>query len=718
MKPPSRLLSLTGLGRRAPWMAGGLLALFAIGVLAPGLRLADALDDANAAERALADRAREPAALQASLVLARDRLESFAYVDAPLTDVRRSVAALDGLLGQLKDDRAVSGVLASHPARAIEPAALAELQAAWQRYRATLAPLLAAHGLPYTESEARGSELNGAGRALRDALAAAVGSGRSQNEALGRAMSRLAADLDSHSARLSRTLRYLMLGALAGAILLAGGLGLLIAARSRQAQRLADVERQTAAILRTVREGLFLVDPSGRIGAVHSESMTRLFQRDDIAGLKLSDLLRPIVAAGTLNTAEKFVEILWTERTRENLVRSINPLQEVEVGFDNGTGGRETRHLDFDFHRVRDGELVVALLVSVTDVSQRVALAREIASLREQSQAQAETLFGVVHLDPGQVRSFLGESAVTLKMINAILREPARDSAAFRRKVENILRQVHTLKGEAAALGLGTVESRAHAFESELKDVESRRDIGGSDFLPLVVRLDELLGHLNALGNLVGRGAGAAAGDAPAETIPSVAPAELPPLPLLLGNLSETVARRQHKDVELATVGLETVPATLQQPVKNIAVQLVRNAIVHGIETPEERLARGKTATGRVHVEFQRDADDNCRLQITDDGAGLSVAAIRAAAISRGLVSEAEAAALEPRGVYGLLFRPGFSTLAEADEDGGRGVGMSVVAEHVRALRGRVAIASGDGQYTRFTITLPPGSSGRQANAA
>ena len=591
MKPVPRWLSLPGRGRAAPWLAGGLLAAFALGVLAPGLRLADALDDANAAERALADRAREPAALQASLVLARDRLDTFAYVDGPLGDVRRSVASLDALLGQLKDDGAVSGVLASHPARAIDPPALAELGAAWQRYRKTLAPLLAAHPLPYTESETRGSELNDAGRALHEALSVAAGAGRSQNEALGRAITHLAADVDRHSARLSRTLRYLMLGALAGAILLAAGLGLLIAARLRQARRLADVERQTAAILRTVREGLFLVEPSGRIGAVHSESMTKLFQRGDIAGLMLTDLLRPIVSADTLGTAEKFVEVLWTERTRENLVRSINPLQEVEVSFDNGTGGRETRHLDFDFHRVRDGEQVAALLVSVTDVSQRVALAREIATLREQSQAQAETLFGVVHLDPAQMRSFLGESAVTLKMINAILREPARDSAAFRRKVENILRQVHTLKGEAAALGLGTVESRAHAFEAELKDVESRREIGGSDFLPLVVRLDELLGHLNSLDGLVGRVAEPAHGDAPGETIPSVEPASLPPLPLLLGNLSDTVARRQHKDVHLATTGLETVPPELIQPVKNISVQLVRNAIVHGIEAPEARLA-------------------------------------------------------------------------------------------------------------------------------
>jgi two-component system, chemotaxis family, sensor kinase CheA len=711
----SRAHRLPRLGRHGPLVATGLVATFALAVLVPGLRLADSLDDMNAAGRALTDRAREPAALQANLALARDRLENFAFVDAPLGEVRRSVGALDDLLHLLKDD-AAGGLVASHPARALERAELSEFEAAWQRYRASLAPLTAPHGLLYSDSEARGSELNEAGRALSAALGRASGPGRAENEAVGRAMARLAATVDERAARLSRELRYLMLGALGGTLLLAVGLGLVLAARARQAARLAEAERQTAAILGGVREGLFLVEPSGRIGAVHSESMTRLFQRGDIAGLPLTELLRPIVAGTTLETAEKFVEVLWSERTRENLVRSINPLQEVEVSFDNGTGGRETRHLDFDFRRVREGERVTALLVSVTDVSQRVALARELAALRSEAAVQAETLFGVVHLDQGQLRAFLAESAVTLKMINAILREPARDGAAFRRKVENILRQVHTLKGEAAALGLGTVESRAHAFEGELKEIESRREIGGADFLPLVVRLDELLGHLNALGALVARAGDGATAVAADGTVPAIDPLLVPPLPELLGNLSATVARRQAKEVRLSTAGLEAVPAALAQPVKNISVQLVRNAIVHGIEPPAARRAAGKAPTGEVRVEFERGTDDRCRLQITDDGAGLSVPRIRAAAVSRGLVSESEAATLEPRAVYGLLFRPGFSTLAEPDEDGGRGVGMSVVAELVRTLGGRVAIASGDGQYTRFTITLP--ASGRQADAA
>ena len=333
---------------RGPLLLGTMLVLFALGVLLPGLKLADALDDTVAAERALADRVREPAALAAALALARDRLDTYGFVDAPLSDVRRSVAALDELIRRLKDDSASSGVLASHPARAVPAEELAALERAWSAYRATLKPILDVHGLPYTESEARGTELNPTGRALADTLRTALGRGRSQNEALSQASAHLYAALERRSAALSGYLRYLMLAALAGAGLLGVSLAALLVTRRRQARLLAGAQKQTADILRTVKEGLFLLDATNHIGAVYSESMTRLFHRNDLSGLALAELLRPLVAEKTLDTAQKFIEVLWSERTRENLVRSINPLQEVEVSFDNGAGGREVRQLSTD----------------------------------------------------------------------------------------------------------------------------------------------------------------------------------------------------------------------------------------------------------------------------------------------------------------------------------------------------------------------------------
>ena len=85
---------------------------------------------------------------------------------------------------------------------------------------------------------------------------------------------------------------------------------------------------------------------------------SRLFQRKDFAGLPFESLLKNIVSEKTLATALKFVTVLWSERTKENLVKTINPLGEVEVNFDSGSGKTSTRYLQFEFHRVRvDGKI-------------------------------------------------------------------------------------------------------------------------------------------------------------------------------------------------------------------------------------------------------------------------------------------------------------------------------------------------------------------------
>ena len=202
--------------------------------------------------------------------------------------------------------------------------------------------------------------------------------------------------------------------------------------------------------------------------------------------------------------------MLWSERTRENLVKSINPLQEVEVSFESGAGSQETRWLEFDFHRVKNQGKLVHLLVSVNDVTQRVRLARELAESREKAQSQVDTLLGVLHVNPQQLRSFLSDSDAAMKMVNAMLREPAREESAFRRKLDSIFRQIHAIKGEAAALGLGTVESRAHEFEDALKDLRERQSLSGGDFLPLVVKLDDLFTHLSSISDTWSRAYGAA----------------------------------------------------------------------------------------------------------------------------------------------------------------------------------------------------------------
>ncbi|MBS0374935.1 MAG: Hpt domain-containing protein [Proteobacteria bacterium] len=718
--------------QRSPAFLGAALVLFALAVLLPGFRLAGRLDDATAALRLVSEQRRQAEVVANALVSVRDRLESFGYVDEPLSEVRNGVAELDGLLRTLAADPATAGTFGTSAARAVQSseafrADVATVERAWTDFRKALVPIAAFQGVPYADSEAAGVQLNAAGKALAQEARKAIVTARKQGPVVTAALTKVSSSLEAESTQLSSYLRLLMLAALVGAIALGVGVVYFLVAGRRQAELLADAQRQTDDILKTVKEGLFLLDSKGKIGATHSGSMARLFKRESIAGVSFDELLRPLVPEKTLQTAQRFVEVLWSERTKENLVKSINPLQEVEVSFDTGAG-QETRWLEFDFHRVRSDGKLANLLVSVNDVTQRVRLARELAESREKAQSQVDTLLGVLHINPRQLRSFLSDSDAAMKMVNAMLREPAREESAFRRKLDSIFRQIHSIKGEAAALGLGTVETRAHEFEDALKEAREKQQLSGADFLPLVVKLDDLFTHLASIGDLVQRlgqlhqGAPAAA-DEEADEAPAAAPvravggggaptpiqiqAAVDPISQTLTQLGENIGRDRGKLVRIVTEGLAEVPAGYRKAVKDITVQAVRNALVHGIEAPDFRERSGKAAVGSVKVSFQSEGPNGFRLVVEDDGAGISLRRVREAAVARGILTSEDAARLESKQLLSLLFRSGFSTQEVADEDAGRGIGMNVIAELVRELNGRVGVSTGEGRYTRFTIVLP-----------
>ena len=711
--------------QRLPIALGVALLLFAVAVLWPGLQLAGRIDDSAAAIRLVSAGQREPELIAGALGTVRDRLESAGYVDQSLADVAQRTAEFDELLARLSGTKAPLGDFAAHPARAIErsselTAELESLRRAWSGYRSALEPVLGFHGVPFSDSEALGARLNVPGQKLQHDVRTALVAAKRSTPELSRIAAGIGSALEAESERLSSYLRILLLIALGGTLLLATAVVYISVARRRAAVRLAEAEQQTADIMSTVKEGLFLLNTDSRIGSVHSASLSKLFKTDKLAGLSFEELLRPLVPERTLTTAIKFVEVLWSERTRENLVRSINPLQEVEINLEDGTGGRETRWLEFDFHRVRHDGQLTSLLVSVSDVSARVQLARELADSREKAQSQLDTMLGILHLDPQHVGSFLDDSDVTVKMINSILREPAREESSFRRKLDSIFRQIHAVKGEAAALGLGTVAARAHEFEDALKELRERPTLSGTDFLPLVVKLDDLFTHLASIRDLVTRLGHLRTPDDDAADRPSHAPAAAPAKPVAptpaagigetLAQLVTRVAQDRGKRVEFSARGLDAVPSNYRKPIKDIAVQLLRNAVVHGIETPDVRARDGKPATGSIRIEFRQDGDATYQLVVEDDGAGLSLERIRETALKRGLVTAEEAARLEPRQLIGLMMRPGFSTVEAADGDAGRGVGMNLVAALVKEHKGSIAVATGRRRFTRFTIGFPASS--------
>jgi two-component system, chemotaxis family, sensor kinase CheA len=171
--------------------------------------------------------------------------------------------------------------------------------------------------------------------------------------------------------------------------------------------------------------------------------------------------------------------------------------------------------------------------------------------------------------------------------------------------------------------------------------------------------------------------------------------------------LSRDLARQLGKDIELVLIGEDTeVDKTILEELNDPLVHLVRNAVDHGVEMPQERIAAGKPAKSRLRLEA-RQTGDQIIIEIADDGKGMRPDVIRNKAVEKGVISPEDAAQLDDRQSLNLIFLPGFSTKSEVSSLSGRGVGMDVVKTNINRLKGRIELTSLPGKGSTFTIILP-----------
>lgn len=496
-------------------------------------------------------------------------------------------------------------------------------------------------------------------------------------------------------------------------------------------------KRLTDAILKTSTPGLFLLDSKGKIQPQVSTSLGTLFRRQDFANLTFEKLIGPVVSAKTLSVARAYITRLLDSGGDES---QPDPMQDVEIRLANSDGSFESTHYCFEFSVVDVPQEPRSWMVRVTDISARVQQHRELEDLRVQVMTQGEILRSVLKVGGTRFGTFLQRTDESMKAINGVLKKPAREAGAFRAKLDETLDEVGRIGRDAATLGLNGLQTAAKEFEDALQELRSRDTLSGSDFLPLAVKLDALYGQFALLRSLASQAG-------PAREAETVAPeprvtdngtqiiegpgfiAELaqnaPPagqrmatvgsLESTLTTLTDLVAQENQKTVILACSGLHLVPPRYQATVKNVAIQLIRNAVVHGIETAAEREAAGKPPDATLKLEFNSAAGGGFELQFQDDGRGLDPDKVREVAVAKGLLSEAEAGQLSDRHAIKLIFKSGFTTLQNTDTDPKHGTGMSLVRRYVQEAGGKIALASLPGRETRFKVTLPAVEAALQA---
>ena len=499
----------------------------------------------------------------------------------------------------------------------------------------------------------------------------------------------------------------------------------------------AGTDALSRLLLDQFSQAVFALDANGIIVEPVSASMPNLFRREDCRGLRLMELLRPLVPRKFIRLTEAYLAALH-DRDKPGSTVPDNPLLDIEVRFEADDGRHELLHYMFEFTPMQIEGQDGTLLVRVTDTTTAQVQARELEDLRLQLRTQSDILQTLLRIGTPGFATAMRTTGGMLESINTILRRPAREDAAFRTKLEQTLSAADRIGRVLAGTSLGALTQAAQRFETALMNLRDAPALSGNDFLPLAVLLDELslqFSQVRALVRTLDAAPGhSTEGDAEGSRGASYATSALTASPRLVmqllepetghdtagdaqgtsGSLAHTfvrlteqVAGERGLAVNLACTGLERIPREYAATVKNIVIQLIRNAVMHAIEPRAERVRSGKGAVGQLRVDFRTASDGGFELCFEDDGRGIDPESVREVAISRALITPGAAISLDDRQALKVIFKAKYSTLPDIPGKPRHGVGLAFVRRYVHDAGGVISVGSEPGRSTRFKVHLP-----------
>lgn len=447
-------------------------------------------------------------------------------------------------------------------------------------------------------------------------------------------------------------------------------------------------QKETDDIFHAIREGLFLLTRRGEdffIGSKFSGVVEKMLAAPNLAETEFISVLKTRFPGIDEYGVSKYLALLYNTDLDEAMLVDLNPLKLVE--------GQGT--LSFSFYRVIEpkSKTVASVMCSVEDKTEEIKLQRELAAREESDAQQTGLLLQILHTNPKLLADFLETAGGYEKEINELLSEAKNVDVNL---LSEAFRKVHTIKGDARALGLELVGSRAHTVEEKIAALQKQDSVTGADLLPLVLELGTLrqaFDTLRELTSLIRAHRGQ-------ETVTSETP-----LKDTLYNLVRQLKITSGKEVQLDTALFDEnrLPMRMSRKIQEILIQMIRNSFAHGIEEVTERLRTGKNATARISLIF-KETPEVIAIRYSDDGLGLDAEKIKSRAVEKGIATAEEAATWDERRVYSLIFQRGLSTAATVTDDAGRGVGMDIIQENVRQLGGRIKLRTKPGKGVEFVF--------------
>jgi len=461
-------------------------------------------------------------------------------------------------------------------------------------------------------------------------------------------------------------------------------------------------ERDEIAVMKdSMKIGLFFIDKNLVIQDHYSRYLEEMLSDTKLFGKNLADVISDSVSQSELEAIKDYFGMILERTYDQEMLDEINPLNELHY-VNKETGDRKV--FQFAFATVERGHGEIFILVTVYDITTRVELQQRLAEEEARRQEEMQAVFELIQVEPDVFNDFMADMEHEFEEIDKILKN---DTISTHDALVKIYQSVHAIKSNAVILGLNVFGNKVHNLESKIKKLrEMQGDVPFGEMLNLTMDIEKISKEkegfrdiLSKLQSYAGSG-GKSAGTGEKQNIK-----------VLIESLTKTtsrVAEDLEKKIKFiaSDIDPEAIDKGPRRVMKEILMQLIRNSALHGIEMPDERKAKGKNEIGIIKLSIKMMEDHkSIQIKLTDDGKGLNYKKISERALAKKLIRKEDAN--NPDILTKVIFLPGFSTADTETVHGGRGIGLNLVRDRIKEVKGSIKLKSEPNKGTLFFISLP-----------
>lgn len=466
----------------------------------------------------------------------------------------------------------------------------------------------------------------------------------------------------------------------------------------RFSERLRLAKREADNILRNVDEGLFLLDSDLKIGSQYSSCLKDIFGINTIAKRNLISYLRDKITKTEIETAENYLNMMFDDSYDEQLLEELAPMSKIELNF----GKAGFKYFSFKFKRIiNDSGKTDELIAVVKDITEQTKLEQRLRISEERAKQQTELILNIIHVEPSMLISFMEDFKTELSAIDIYFSKDV-DKKEIRQVLEKVIRSIHLIKGNASILDLKLFAKLTHDFENSISDVQKKDSISKDDFIFLLDQYNDIKNNVEEVETLISK----------LSQIHSIMrPKRNYEKKAFINSVKNFImqsAKDKNKKVSLDINNfyLDKIPYQYLVLTKNILIQLIRNSLAHGIESPEERKTKGKDEQGLIEISTQTE-ENEVILKYRDDGRGIQIEKLRSRLKKDKRWDNQKINSLSDHEITQTIFTSGISTSERSDLISGRGVGMDAIKEKINKNNGSINLSYDEERWCEFSIRLP-----------